>query len=235
MVSGFLFVHGIQGHPRQFQFLIDRLPEGTPYRNVLLPGHGADVKAFRRSGREAWQAAVREAAGELRGQCGQLVFVGHSMGCLLGLLSEQAAPGTFSDMLLLCCPFRIRPTYRYFRNNLLTSRPVKPTDDPFVQAAREANGVTAAHPAQYLACAHQYLELLRLMREVRKDCAPPACRITFVFSEKDEIVSPHSVRYARERFGAEPVILPGCGHNWFSIEGKEKIGHKVKLVIEEVL
>ncbi|MBR6862654.1 MAG: alpha/beta hydrolase [Acidaminococcaceae bacterium] len=103
VVSGFLFVHGIQGHPRQFQFLIDRLPEGTPYRNVLLPGHGADVKAFRRSGREAWQAAVREAAGELRGQCGQLVFVGHSMGCLLGLLSEQAAPGTFSDMLLLCC------------------------------------------------------------------------------------------------------------------------------------
>lgn len=104
-----------------------------------------------------------------------------------------------------------------------------------MQAAREANGVTAAHPAQYLTCAHQYLELLRLMREVRKDCAPPACRITFVFSEKDEIVSPHSVRYARERFGAEPVILSGCGHNWFSIEGKEKIGHKVKLVIEEVL
>ena len=200
----FLFVHGIQGHPRQFQFLIDRLPEGTSYRNVLLPGHGADVKAFRRSGREAWLAAVREAAGELRGQCDRLVFVGHSMGCLLGLLTKQAAPGTFSDMLLLCCPFRIRLTYRYLRNNLLAPRLVKPTDDPFVQAARQANSVTAAHRAQYLTCVHPYLELLRLMREVRKDCAPPVCKPTFVFSEKDEIVSPRSVPFARERFGAEP-------------------------------
>lgn len=233
--TAFLFVHGIQGHPRQLQFLIDLLPEGTPYRNVLLPGHGADVKAFRRSGREAWLTAVRKAAGELRGQCDRLVFVGHSMGCLLGLLTEQAAPGTSSDMMLLCCPFRIRPTCRYLRNNLLASRPAKPTDDPFVQAAREANGVTAAHPAQYLTCAHPYLELLRLMREVRKDCAPPACRITFVFSEKDEIVSPRSVRFARERFHAEPVILPGCGHNWLSADGKERVGHIVKLLIEEVL
>ena len=69
----FLLIHGIQGHPRQFQFLIDRLPEGTPYRNLLLPGHGADVKVFRCSRQEEWLAAVREAAVELRGQCDALM------------------------------------------------------------------------------------------------------------------------------------------------------------------
>ena len=232
MNTAFLFVHGIQGHPRQFQFLIDHLPEGTPYRNILLRGHGADVKAFRSSGREAWLATVRKAVGELLGQCDRLVFVGHSMGCLLGLLTEQAAPGTFSEMLLLCCPFRIRPTYRYLRNNLLASRPAKPTDDPFVQAAREANSVTAAHPAQDLTCVHPYLELLRLVRTVRKNAAAPACPVRFLFSEQDEIVSPRSVRLARERFGVEQEIMPGCGHNWFSEKAKQQIADALNAMQE---
>ena len=33
----------------------------------------------------------------------------------------------------------------------------------------------------------------------------------------------HTARFARERFGAGPEILPGYGHNWFSAEGKERI------------
>ncbi len=170
-----LFVHGIQGSPAQFCFLIERLPEDIRVRNLLLPGHGADVKAFRRSGQEQWLAAVRQAAEELRRQCARLIFVGHSMGCLLGLEIEHEHPGTFAEMVLLCCPFYVRPTARYFRNNLLASRPGRENDDVYVRAAREANSVTASHPAQYLTCAHSYLELLRLMRFVRKNGAIPAC------------------------------------------------------------
>ena len=223
MEEGFLFVHGIQGSPAQFSFLTERLPEGIQVRSLLLPGHGADVKAFRRSGREQWLAAVRQAAEELRGQYNRLVFVGHSMGCLLGLEIEREKPGTFAGMVLLCCPFHIRLTVRYFRNNYLAAQPERETDDVFVRAAREANSVTAAHPVQYLSCVHPYMELLRLMRTARKNSTVPACPVHFQFSGMDEIVSPRSVRVARERFGAEPEILPGCGHNWFTAEGKERI------------
>ncbi len=92
-------------------------------------------------------------------------------------------------MVLLCCPFRIRPTARYFQSSLLASRPERETDDDFVQAAREANSVTAAHPAQYLTCVHPYLELLRLMRTVRKHGTAPVCTVRFLFSQRDEIVS----------------------------------------------
>lgn len=222
MKTGILFVHGIQGSPAQFSFLTERLPEDIRVRNLLLPGHGTDVKTFRRSGREQWLAAVRQTAEELRGQCDRMVFVGHSMGCLLGLETERECPGTFSGMVLLCCPFHIRPTARYFRNSFLASRPERETDDAFVRAAREANSVTVEHPVQYLSCMHPYLELLRLMRTVRKNGAAPACPVRFLFSEKDEIVSSRSARFVRERFGAEPEILPDCGHNWFSAEGKER-------------
>ncbi len=232
METGLLFVHGIQGSPDQFRFLTERLPGDIRIRKLLLPGHGADVKAFRRSGREQWLAAVRQAAGELSGQCDRLIFVGHSMGCLLGLESERECPGTFAGMVLLCCPFHIRPTAQYFRNNLLASRPERENDDVYVWAAREANSVTTSHPAQYLTCARPYLELLRLMRTVRKNGATPACPVHFLFSEKDEIVSPRAARFARERFGAEPELLPGCGHNWFSAEGKEQIYTMVKALIQ---
>ena len=230
--TAYLFVHGIQGSPAQFSFLNERLPEDIRVRNLLLPGHGVDVKAFRRSGREQWLAAVRQAAGELRRQCDRLIFVGHSMGCLLGLETERERPGTFAGMVLLCCPFHIRPTARHFRNGFLASRPERATDDAFVRAAREANSVTAVHPAQYLTCARPYLELLRLMRTVRKDGTTPACPVRFFFSEKDEIVSPRAARFAREHFGAEPEILPGCGHNWFSAEGKEQIYTMMKALIQ---
>ena len=234
MNTAFLFVHGIQGQPGQFLFLLDRLPEGMQAHNLLLPGHSADINAFRSSGREQWLAAVRQETVELRGQFDRLVFVGHSMGCLLGLEIERELSGVFAGMVLLCCPFHIRPTLRYFRNNLLASRPERKTDDIFIRAAREANGVPAAFPAQYLTCGHPYLELLRLMRTVRKNGAIPACPVRFLFSESDEIVSPRSARFAKERLGAEPKILLGCGHNMFSAEGKEQIASAVNQMIAEV-
>ena len=154
------------------------------------------------------------------------------MGCLLGLEIEHEHPGTFAEMVLLCCPFYVRPTARYFRNNLLVSRPGRENDDVYVRAAREANSVTASHPAQYLTCAHPYLELLRLMRNVRKNSMVPACPVRFIFSERDEVVSLRSARFARERFTAEPEILPGCGHNWFSAEGKERIADSLNTMTE---
>ena len=60
--EGIVLVHGIQGRPEQFRFLTERLPDGISVRSVLLPGHGGGVKAFRRSGRRQWLAAVESAA-----------------------------------------------------------------------------------------------------------------------------------------------------------------------------
>ena len=232
MGIGLLFVHGIQGSPKQFRFLTDLLPEDIRFRNILLPGHGVDIKTFRRSGREQWFAAVRQAADELHGRCDQLIFVGHSMGCLLGLEIERELPGTFAGMLLLCCPFHIRPTAQYFRNSILASHPARETDDAFVRAAREANSVNVVHPAQYLTCLHPYLELMCFMRTVRKSTAVPACPMLFFFSERDEIVSRRSTRFVRERFDTEPEILPGCGHNLFTAEAKERIGCRVNSLVQ---
>ena len=75
----------------------------------------------------------------------------------------------------------------------------------------------------YLTCVLPYLELLRLIRTVQKNGVAPDCPIHFLFSGMDEIVSPRSARIAKERFGAEPENLPGCGHNCLSAEAKKRI------------
>ena len=143
-------VHGIQGRPEQFRFLTETLPGDTLINCLLLPGHGAGVKQFRHSDQGIWLSAVIDAATDMRLKCDNIIFVGHSMGCLLGLIAEQNNPGLFSSMILLCCPFSIRLTFRYMKNNILSFQ--KEPTDPFVLATKEANSVSAKTPLAYISC-----------------------------------------------------------------------------------
>ncbi len=161
-----VFVHGLQGSGEQFDFLTELLPPTVKKNVLLLPGHGGTVKEFRRARLPQWQACVNDAVKNASRE-GGVIFVGHSMGCLLGL--QAALKGGFvpEATLLLCCPFRIRPTLRYFKQNaaLLGSGN---NDDPFLAAARQANSVKAKHGAEYMTCAAPYIELLKLIKNTRR-------------------------------------------------------------------
>ena len=230
--TGVVFVHGIQGSPKQFDFLTAQLPPSVPFANVLLPGHGATVREFRRAGLEQWMEAVRRECLDMDRRCDRLIFVGHSMGCLLGLLANESGE-LFSDMLLLCCPFAIRFTYRYFRVNALSVFSKRIAGDPRVQAARRANSVSSKHAVGYLSCAHPYFELLRLIRRSRKQPLTLPERTAFYFSDQDEIVSQKCAAYVKKRFGMEPHTLSGCGHNYFTEEAKEQISRTLLRMIDE--
>ncbi|MBR0303473.1 MAG: alpha/beta hydrolase [Clostridia bacterium] len=222
--TGIVFVHGIQGGPQQFDFLTERLPASVAYRNVLLPGHGATVKEFRRSGANEWLAAVTQASADMRDKCEELYFVGHSMGCLLGLLTEDEL-NCFSRMIMICAPFYVRLTARYFKINFSAALK-KQTNDPFVLATRKANSVSAKHAASYLFCAHPYLELFKLIKQVRRSDPKTACA-EYYFSELDEIVGRKSASYAAEHLGAKTQIFAGCGHNCFTDTAKEQLTSKI--------
>ena len=218
-----LFVHGIQGSPLVFQFLIDALPNEVEIHNLLLPGHGGSARDFRASGQAAWLSAVRGEAKRLLNQGKRVVYVGHSMGCLLGLAVSRDLGDPFAGMLLLCCPFRIRPTGRYITNGLRVLRKARPDEPPQVKAAREANSVRLRHPAEHLTLIHPYLELLRLMGKIRRAGPRGPKGIRFYFSEADEIVSPGS-RTEAARFPEAAVrVLPGCGHNNFTEPAKQSL------------
>ena len=219
---GILFVHGIQGTPKQFDFLIRQTTDDILCRNILLPGHGATTKEFRKANRQQWLSAVTNASLEMHEQCEHIVFVGHSMGCLLGLLVQQERE-LFSSMLLLCCPFRLHPTWHYFKNSLSANMTKGKTGDPFVKAAWEANGVSAKYTISYLFCSHPYFELIKMIKNVRKQRLMIPKETVFCYSELDEIVSKRCIGYTRDILGAATKVMSGCGHNYFTPATKEEL------------
>ena len=188
-----LFVHGIQGQPRQFQFLIDALPPELELRAPMLPGHGVSAKAFHASGRKQWLAAVRRETQALRSEGKRVIFVGHSMGCLLGLkLSEE-----------LGAPYA--------------------QADPRTQAVQSANNVPVHGMADVLRLAHPYAELLRLIREIRRMEPRGSVPVRFRFSAEDRVVNAKSVPYAGRWPGADIRVLADCSHIWFTEQARREL------------
>ena len=226
---GVLCVHGIQGSPEQFRWLSEQLPEAVGFRAVLLPGHGGDVADFRRAGNAEWQMYVYDIAQQTAREFRRVIFVGHSMGCLLGL-NAQWLYGSFSGMLLLACPLALHFTPRYIHHNWLAPM-LGRSKNPFVRAATEANSVSARCPLEYMTAVHPYIELLKLIRECKGVMMEPRVAAAAVYSERDEIVSPRAMDVLREGTGIESVIAPGCGHDYYNEEGRDIIMELMEALI----
>lgn len=227
-----LCVHGIQGSPRQFDWLLRGLPEGVKTVNLTLPGHGGDVRAFRRSSMAEWQAAADAALVELSA-AHDVLFVGHSMGCLLGIDACARGVGNVRALALLACPLRLRPTWRYLRNNYLAVAG-RQLNDPFVAAAREMNGVRAKHPLAYLCCWRQYLQLLGKIRDVRRLLPGIAVPVLAFQSERDEIVSAASLRLIGALPNARTHFARGSGHFLYAESARAEISEAILDLLHEI-
>ena len=217
-----LCVHGIQGSPRQFQWLVECLPEQVDYTCVLLPGHGETTREFRSIGARDWIEYVVDCYRKLCAKYDRVIYVGHSMGCLLGIIAAKET-GSSQPMLFLACPLSLHPTVRYFSNNLKAVGQGNDSD-PYVSAAREANSVISKHAWSYLLCLKPYWGLLRLIHAAKTALRQiPDLRAVLVHSQADEIVSAKSLLFFANLPNATSYNLPGCGHFYYSREGRHQI------------
>lgn len=217
-----LCIHGIQGSPHQFDWIVSNLPDHIAIENLLLPGHGADVCSFRRSGMKVWQSFVDEKIRELGKRYENILFIGHSMGCLLGIDACIRLETRVRSLVLLACPLALRPSWRYVRNNFCAVASIR-LDDPFVAAARTGNSVQAKSPLAYLSCLRPYLQLLLKMRAVRKQLSALKLPVLAIHSERDEIVSPRSLSYFEARPRAKTALAPASGHYLYSPAARMEI------------
>lgn len=220
--TGIIFVHGIVGNNRIFDFLRTLVPEKCEVRYVDLKGHGGDALAFSRASMKQWRDQVEEAVGEMRARCGRILGIGHSMGCLL--LLEMAAKDMLSELFLLNPPMSFRLRLSLVGNALkVATGHLK--GDSVAQAAKEAYGVSIdLNPLHYYGWPRRYVELFTEIAHVRKSVlANVRCPVTAFFSRDDEMVSPASAKIIARLPDVSTFILPKSTHYYYPLEDREII------------
>ncbi len=218
---GIVFVHGIVGNNRIFDFLVPCVPEGYEVRFVSLDGHGGDALAFSRASMARWKAQVEEAVREMSSRCEKVLGVGHSMGCLL--LMEQGARGLLSGLFLLNPPMIIRPRISFLTNAFKVAAGCV-GNDPVALAAKDAYGVTIdLNPLHYYGWPRRYMELFSEISRIKKEVVSNVkCPVWAFLSAKDELVGPASVRPLEKLPRKTIEVLPDSTHYYYS-EGDRRV------------
>jgi len=99
---GVLLVHGLNGGRGDMEELAAFLAaHGLLTENMLLPGHGTEVRDMFPIGWPEWSGAVRDELQQLKKRCAQVFLVGHSLG---GALCLHTAAHEEIDGVVAMCP-----------------------------------------------------------------------------------------------------------------------------------
>src|ERR1051326_1079330 len=105
---GVLLVHGLNGSQKDFAEMEMHLIErNMVVVNMLLPGHGSEIKEMLKSGWEDWSQAVHEELRALKQPCDMGFLVGHSLGGALSL--HAAAHEEVTGIVSICAPLHMHP------------------------------------------------------------------------------------------------------------------------------
>src|SRR5271157_2349959 len=99
---GILLVHGLNGNRCDMEELATFLAaHNLLTKNMLLPGHGGDVRDMLPIGWPEWAQAVRNELQQLKKRCAHTFLVGHSLG---GALCLHVAAHEEVDGVVAMCP-----------------------------------------------------------------------------------------------------------------------------------
>lgn len=230
-----LFIHGFMGSPKQFDRLTKQLADcGADMLCLTLPGHGAGVEEFIKSGAEDWQEAVNEAIDRLRRDYDCIYLVGHSMGGLLAVLSAIKCSDKLCKVAALGFPIRVRVTYSWLSNAIRASRPPNEGEPVAVSAARELSGVNIPGVGAYLRTLPSAAAFFGVVKKCGRELSKLKTPLIIINSQLDEIVSPTSQSFVEKRLpNAEFLMLPASGHFWFTPEDEEFILNRLKAMIAQ--
>jgi carboxylesterase len=107
-VVGVLLVHGLNGSRRDMAELTALLQSrGMIAENMLLPGHGTNVRDMMLLGWPEWTQAVRQELNQLKQRCDIVFLIGHSLGGALCL--HIAAHEEVAGIVTMCAPLHLHP------------------------------------------------------------------------------------------------------------------------------
>ena len=103
-----VFIHGFMGSPNQLADLAEAVYAiGCTYKNILLPGHGGDMREFACAGYDDWQRHVQKEIEKIRSDYSKIFLVGHSMGGLLALNASTIRANNIAGAVLIATPLKV--------------------------------------------------------------------------------------------------------------------------------
>ncbi len=226
-----LFVHGILGTPRFFDFLLPDIPPDWTVHNVLLSGHGGDVRDFAHASMAAWRRQVASELSCLSAAHERVIVCGHSMGTLLAIDAAHAHPEQVQGLLLLAVPVRLSLDVHSCLRSIALALGMRNADREETRALTRAYGVSADRRVwRYAGWVPRYLELFGEIAAVRRMLPDLKTHGVALQSARDEMVSLRSLRCLARCPALQIGLLPGSGHYAYAPEDEKRI-HQALLAL----
>lgn len=211
---GVLLVHGLNGSQKDFAEMEAQLLErDMVVINMLLPGHGSQIKEMLKSGWEDWSQAVIEELRALKQRCDVVFLVGHSLGGALSL--HAAAHEEVNGIISICAPLHMHPGLKVAVRLVKYVTPLLPTlredvRDPVGRRRyrRDSYRWTAMRPVESL------LQFLPHLREELPQITAPALIMTSIH---DHVVPARDGRDIYRRIGSREKHLVTFHHSYHVI------------------
>lgn len=221
-----LFIHGIAEGPYQFKDLSNIANEkGYSTYAILLPGHGGTAENFSRINKRRWINCVEQTISRLIKDYHEVVVVGHSMGCLLTLLTSLNYP-QIKKAFLISTPLKVKLSARGLKYSLKVARGKVEEDDLYAITLYRAWSIQRAkHLMTYLRWIPRYLDLFSLIRQTNKQLKQIKTPLAIVHCKDDEFVSDQSIRVFKTRLKCDYDILKlyKSGHFYFTSDEKRRL------------
>jgi carboxylesterase len=223
---GVLLLHGFGDTPQTLALLARHLHKcGYSLYVPLLPGHGRDMTAFKKSGANDWIDAARSALVDMRSRHDKVSLVGLSMGGALATIVASEEPET--PALVLIAPYLGMPrllrfaaaTHRLWGKfaGELNSRDPRSIRDPIEREKNLAYGKVTGSAL---------FELLKVVRRARRALRNVRTPTLIIQSRDDPRCAPETAEFALDALGAKEKKLiwtEGGGHIVTVDYGRERV------------
>lgn len=213
--TAILFIHGIVGTPNHFNDFIPLIPKTFSVYNLLLDGHGKDVKDFSKTSMKKWENQVASVIEKLSATHEKIYIVAHSLGTLLAI--EQAIKNkTVCKLFLLAVPLSLAIKPKMPINSLKVYFDKINPNDYEALAAKKCYGIgKGKNPLDYIGWIPRFLELFAKIRQTRKIINTLHTPCWVYQSSKDEMVSKKSEKYLMQNLCITIKALKYSGHYYY--------------------
>lgn len=230
-----VFVHGIIGSPYRFKDFYPLVPKDISYISVVLDGHGKKASDFSHTSLKKWKEQIHSLLVSLKEKNQKVIYVGHSMGCLLGILESVNDKSLINSLFLLNVPLRPKLGFMTIKQCLKCAFGNSEKYDEITHCFKDNCCIeTSKNPFVYIGWIPRFLDLFKLMKETRKVICEISAPCICFHSGKDELVQQRSLKYLKKNSNLEIHVQKDAGHYYLNQKDTKEVIERFVSLINDV-